>query len=121
MKEDINKTDAEWKQGLTPEQYHVLREKGTELPGSGKYHDAKEPGMYACAGCDQKLFDSKDKFDSGTGWPSFYKPATKENDSYVLPFSKSKTKSMVESTAQRSKSGTIHQFGELRDHMALEA
>jgi len=70
----IIKTDAEWREILSQEQYHVLREKGTEPAFTGKYHDNHEPGVYVCAGCATPLFHSDAKFDSGTGWPSFFKP-----------------------------------------------
>lgn len=72
MEEKIKKTDAEWKAELTPEQYRVLREKGTERAFTGKYNIHKEKGMYVCAGCNSPLFSSDTKFDSGCGWPSFY-------------------------------------------------
>ena len=75
----IEKTDAEWRQTLTPEQYNVLRKKGTERPFTGKYVHAKEDGTYCCAACGAELFTSKTKFESGTGWPSFYEPANAEN------------------------------------------
>jgi len=75
----IQKTEEDWKKELTPEQYQVCRMKGTEPPFTGKYHDSKEPGMYRCAACGNELFDSNTKFDSGTGWPSFYKPVSEEN------------------------------------------
>lgn len=74
-----NKTEAEWKTCLTPEQYEVLRQKGTEAPFTGKYYKNKETGMYVCAACGQKLFSSDTKFDSGTGWPSFTQPVNLEN------------------------------------------
>jgi peptide-methionine (R)-S-oxide reductase len=74
-KDQVEKTDEEWRKTLTPEQYRVLREKGTERPFSGKYCDNHESGVYRCAGCGEELFDSDAKFDSGTGWPSFTQPA----------------------------------------------
>ena len=66
------KTETEWKKKLTPEQYRILREQGTELPGTGKLLYNKEKGVYVCAGCGAELFDSKTKYDSGSGWPSFF-------------------------------------------------
>jgi len=75
----INKTQEEWKKELTPEQYRVTREKGTERPFSGEYVHTKEPGVYRCVACGEALFSSSAKFDSGTGWPSFYEPLSAEN------------------------------------------
>jgi peptide-methionine (R)-S-oxide reductase len=79
MKEKIKLAEEEWKEKLTPEEYHILREKGTERPFSGKLLDNKKKGKYVCAGCGNELFDSEDKFDSGTGWPSFTEPSDKDN------------------------------------------
>ncbi|HXV27045.1 MAG TPA: peptide-methionine (R)-S-oxide reductase MsrB [Candidatus Paceibacterota bacterium] len=76
---DMPKTDEEFKAKLTPEQYAVMREGGTEAPFTGKYVDDHERGMYACAACGQELFSSDTKFDSGTGWPSFTDPVNREN------------------------------------------
>jgi peptide-methionine (R)-S-oxide reductase len=74
----IKKTEAEWKQQLSPEEYYILREKGTERAFTGKYWDNHENGIYHCAACNQELFASQTKFESGTGWPSFYQPIRKE-------------------------------------------
>ena len=76
--EKITKTDDEWKQQLSKEQYNVTRKHGTERAFTGKYHDSKEPGVYACICCGQELFSSDAKFDSGTGWPSYFKPISPE-------------------------------------------
>ena len=75
----VQKTDEEWKKQLTPEQYHVTRKKGTEQAFTGKYHDLKEKGIYRCIGCGTDLFGSDTKFDSGTGWPSFWAPVSEKN------------------------------------------
>lgn len=79
MVEKIKKTDAEWKQMLTEEQFKVTRKKGTERAFTGAYHDNKEKGTYQCICCGTELFTSDTKFDSGTGWPSFWQPAQAEN------------------------------------------
>ena len=75
----IPQTDEEWQARLTPEQYQVTRQKGTEGAFTGEYWDAKDPGTYRCVGCGAPLFDADTKFDSGTGWPSFWQPADEAN------------------------------------------
>jgi peptide-methionine (R)-S-oxide reductase len=74
MSEKIQKTDEEWRAELAPEQYQILRQKGTERAFSGEYYNTKTPGVYLCAACGQELFTSNTKYDSGSGWPSFYQP-----------------------------------------------
>ena len=72
----VQKTDEEWRELLTPEQYHVTREQGTEAPGTGEYCHTKDAGMYRCSNCGQELFSSERKYDSGSGWPSFDAPVS---------------------------------------------
>jgi peptide-methionine (R)-S-oxide reductase len=79
MSEKVNKTDADWKKELTPQQFQVLRQKGTERAFTGEYWDNHEKGVYKCAACGNDLFTSDTKFESGTGWPSFFKPVAPEN------------------------------------------
>lgn len=79
MTDKVQKTDAEWQQQLTPEQFKVTRKKGTERAFSGEYHDSKKPGIYKCTCCGTELFKSETKYDSGTGWPSFFAPINEEN------------------------------------------
>jgi peptide-methionine (R)-S-oxide reductase len=88
--EKVEKSEQEWRAELTPEQYEVLRNKGTEPAFTGEYWDTKEGGVYRCAGCGQELFSSDTKFDSGTGWPSFFDPMdsdkveTREDNSFMM-------------------------------------
>jgi peptide-methionine (R)-S-oxide reductase len=79
----IEKTEEEWKEQLTPEQYYVTREKGTEQAFTGQYWNSKSDGIYQCVCCGQPLFDGKTKYDSGTGWPSFWKPIDENNVSLL--------------------------------------
>lgn len=79
MTTKVVKPDTEWRKVLTPQQYKVLRKKGTERAGTGEYNKHKAEGAYACAGCGQPLFNSSEKYDAGCGWPSFWKPADKKH------------------------------------------
>ena len=86
MKEEkipkINLTEKEWKERLTPEQFKILREKGTDIPYAGKYYKEKRTGIYRCAACGHELFRSASKYDSGCGWPSFFEPSDEDNIIY---------------------------------------
>ena len=82
MKDMIEKTEDEWREQLTPEQFEVARMKGTERTFSGEYHDCKEGGVYKCVCCGSDLFSSETKYDSGTGWPSFWQPINDESVKY---------------------------------------
>lgn len=90
MSDSIRKSDNEWRQQLSPEQYRILREKGTERAFTGAYVNTKQPGNYLCAGCGAELFSSDTKYDSGSGWPSFWAPvadtkvATEEDRSFGM-------------------------------------
>jgi peptide-methionine (R)-S-oxide reductase len=77
--EKVKKSEEEWRRELTPEQYEVVRQKGTEAPFTSELNDVKDPGQFVCVACGQPLFDSQNKFDSGTGWPSFDRPMDDEN------------------------------------------
>ena len=78
MEEKVIKSDAEWKKQLTREQYRITRQKGTERAFTGRYHNSKEEGVYRCVCCGNELFDSTTKYESGTGWPSFYAPVAQD-------------------------------------------
>lgn len=88
--EKLKLSEEEWKKRLTPEEFHILRQHGTEAPGSGCFLKTKDPGTYVCAGCGNPLFQSGEKFESGTGWPSFTQPVSEdslveiEDDSYGM-------------------------------------
>src|ERR1043166_127691 len=78
MNKKVEKSEEQWKEELTPDQFEVCRNKGTERPFTGEYYKTKTPGIYKCAACGNELFNSDTKFDSGTGWPSFWEPVAKE-------------------------------------------
>ncbi len=89
------KTDEEWKKILTPEQFNICRKKETERPFTGKYNDCKDTGIYKCSCCGNELFDSNTKFDSGSGWPSFFKPIKDDNVKYESDYTYGMTRSEV--------------------------
>lgn len=109
--EKIVKSEAEWKKVLTPEQFHVLREEGTEQPYSGKYNDHKEIGDYHCAACGLKLFSSKTKYDSRTGWPSFFQPIAAKNVTEHVDKSLGETRTEIECSRCGSHLGHVFDDG----------
>ena len=110
MNKKVLKTDAEWATCLTPQEYKILREKGTEMAFTGKYYNHKEDGTYTCAGCDYELFSSETKFDSGTGWPSFFQAI--EKDRIIEKEDKSLGMRRIEILCARCESHLGHVFND---------
>jgi len=108
MTDKIDKTDEEWRAELTPEQYHVLREKGTERPFTGKYYKNHETGAYTCGACGAELFTSEEKYDSGCGWPSFTAPVSEDAVEKTVDYSHGMTR--VEVTCAKCGSHLGHVF-----------
>ena len=108
MSEKIERTDAEWRKLLSPEEYRILREKGTERAFTGHYYKTKEPGTYVCAACGHELFDSDTKYESGSGWPSFY--AAKNADSVATETDRSHGMVRTEAMCARCGSHLGHVF-----------
>jgi len=108
MLEKIMKSDEEWRQVLTPEQYEITQKKGTEPPFTGKYHSFKEEGVYRCVRCDNELFDSETKYDSGTGWPSFWAPISDQSIETSIDNSHGMTRTEV--TCKRCNAHLGHVF-----------
>ncbi|NBD14935.1 MAG: peptide-methionine (R)-S-oxide reductase MsrB [Cyanobacteria bacterium] len=111
MVEKVKKSEQEWKQQLTQEQFRVTRQKGTERAFTGEYHDKKEPGTYKCVCCGQPLFSSETKYDSGTGWPSFYAPIKDDNVSYETDRSLFMTRTEVLCSACDAHLGHVFEDG----------
>ncbi|MDZ7763934.1 MAG: peptide-methionine (R)-S-oxide reductase MsrB [Melioribacteraceae bacterium] len=101
MKEKINKSEEEWRKELSEEEYNVLRQKGTERAFTGKYYKNKETGIYHCTGCGQELFTSEHKYDSGSGWPSYWQPVSKG----AIEFKTDKSFGMIRTEVVCSKCG----------------
>jgi peptide-methionine (R)-S-oxide reductase len=110
MEDRIEKSEQEWRQHLTPEQFRITRDKGTERAFTGAYWNSKEPGVYRCVCCGQALFDSNTKFDSGTGWPSFYQPI--EEDSIAEHEDNDWLMRRTEVTCSRCDAHLGHVFGD---------
>jgi len=111
MSEKLIKTDEQWKQILTPEQYHITREKGTEAPFTGKYWDFKGIGTYYCVGCGNELFASKTKFDAGCGWPSFYAPTDPNSTAETIDTSLSMVRTEITCTKCGAHLGHVFKDG----------
>lgn len=101
MKEKINKSEEQWRKELSEEEFNVLRQKGTERAFTGEYYQNKETGIYHCAGCGQELFTSDHKYDSGSGWPSYWQPVTKD----AIEFKTDKSFGMTRTEVVCSKCG----------------
>ena len=111
MSPEIQKTDEEWRQQLTPEQFAVLRQGGTERAFTGKYVDCHDDGSYHCAGCGTELFSSETKFESGSGWPSFFEPAVSEAVEVLTDTSHGMVRTEVRSAAGDSHLGHVFEDG----------
>ena len=111
MTKKIEKTDEEWKQLLTEDEYVVCRQKGTERPFSGEYNDIKEDGVFRCRCCGEPLFNSTEKFDSGSGWPSFYRPASESGIEESMDSTHGMTRTEIQCSACGSHLGHVFTDG----------
>ena len=119
MVEKITKTEEEWREQLTEEEFHVTRQHGTERAFTGEYDQCKDPGVYKCRCCGHPLFDADHKFDSGTGWPSFYQPLNNDSVATKSDWSMLMKRTEVLVAVRRSQKGKLCHAGAGAEHLSV--